>query len=353
MPRTETKEIRIGNVTIGGKNPIAIQSMTNTKTEDVKATVSQIKNLEKAGCQIIRVAVFDEKDAYAIRDIKPQIAIPMVADIHFDYRLALIAIESGIDKLRINPGNIGNIDRIRMVVQKCQEKRIPIRIGVNAGSLEKELLSRYGGPTADALVESAKRHVDILESLGFTDIVISLKASDVLKSVEAYQKASRLFPYPLHIGITEAGSIFSGTIRSSVGLGILLSQGIGDTLRVSLSSDPVDEIRVAKELLATFHLYQKPVLVSCPTCGRIQYNMLPIVNEIEAFLETLGNPDIKVAIMGCAVNGPGEASEADIGVAGGKGGAILFRKGVIIRRIPEAEIVSELKKEILDYISEK
>jgi len=349
MQRNKTKVIRVGNVEIGGNNRISIQSMTNTKTKDVEATVEQIKQLEKAGCEIIRVAVFDQEDAYAIKEIKKQISIPIVADIHFDYRLALISIDSGIDKLRINPGNIGSIERIKMVVDKCKEKNIPIRIGVNAGSLEKDILLKYGR-TSEALVESAKRHVKILEDLDFYDIAISLKSSDTLITIEAYKLASQTFDYPLHIGITEAGTKFSGTIKSSIGLGILLYLGIGDTLRVSLSADPVEEIRVAKEILSSFGLYDKPVLVSCPTCGRIQYNMLKIVDEIEEFLNDLGNTKIKVAVMGCAVNGPGESMEADIGIAGGKNGAILFKKGEIIRRIPEEDIVEELKKEIIEMI---
>ena len=351
MERKQTKVIKVGNVLIGGNNPLPIQSMTNTKTKDISATVEQIKRLEKAGCEIIRVAVFDQEDALALKKIKSQIAIPLVADIHFDYKLALMAIEAGIDKLRINPGNIGSEDRIKMVVEKCQEKQIPIRIGVNSGSLEKDLLEKYHGPTSDALVESAMRHVKILEKLDFFNIAISLKASNVATCIESYQKISQLVDYPLHIGITEAGTTFSGTIRSAIGIGILLSQGIGDTLRVSLSSDPVEEIKVAKEILSTFGLYKKPILVSCPTCGRIQYNMLKIVNEIEDFLDTLGNVQIKVAIMGCAVNGPGEAKEADIGIAGGKNGALLIKKGEIIRRIDEENIVSELKNEILKFIN--
>ena len=351
--RKQTRELKIGDIYIGGNNKIAIQSMTNTKTKDVEKTVKQILELEKVGCEIIRVAVLDEIDAYAIKEIKKQIHIPLVADIHFDYRLALIAIESGIDKLRINPGNIGSIDRVKLLVEKCKEKQIPIRIGVNAGSLEKDLLNTYHDNIPLALVESAKRHVEILESLDFYDIAISLKASNALTTVEAYRLASSTFNYPLHIGITEAGTIFSGTIRSSIGLGLLLNEGIGDTLRVSLSSDPIDEIKVAKELLLNFGLYKKPILISCPTCGRIQYNMLEIVREIEEFLDSLGNVKLKVAIMGCAVNGPGEASEADIGIAGGRNGALMFKKGKIVRRIEQPNIVNELKQEILDMINEK
>jgi len=350
MARKDTKVVQIGNIYIGGNHPIAIQSMTNTKTKDVDATVQQIIQLEKSGCEIIRVAVLNEEDARAIKEIKKQIHIPLVADIHFDYRLALIAIESGVDKLRINPGNIGDIERVKTIVAACKDKNSPIRIGVNSGSLEKDLREKYNEDIASALVESAKRHVKILEDLNFYNIVISLKASNVNTAILAYEKASEYFPYPLHIGITEAGTKFSGTIKSSIGLGILLNQGIGDTLRVSLSADSTEEIKVAKEILATFGLYKKATLISCPTCGRIQYNMLEIVDEIELFLEGLTNTNIKVAIMGCAVNGPGEAKDADIGIAGGKNGALLFKKGKIIRRIEEENIVQELKKEILEMI---
>lgn len=349
MDRKASKVVQVGDVVIGGDNPIIIQSMTNTKTKDILATIKQIKELEKVGCQLIRVAVLDIEDAQAINEIKKNINIPIVADIHFNYRLALAAIDSGVDKLRINPGNIGAVDRIEMVVKKCLTKNIPIRIGINAGSLEKDILEKYGRPTAEAMVESAQRHVQILENLGFTNIIISLKASSVHLSVKAYQLASEIFPYPLHLGITEAGTTFSGTIKSSIGLGILLNQNIGSTIRVSLSADPIEEIRVAKEILHNFNLYKKPELISCPTCGRIQYDMLKIVTEVENFLETI-NSDIKVAIMGCAVNGPGEAKEADIGIAGGRNSAILFKKGEIIKRVSEDEIVNVLKEEILKMI---
>lgn len=349
--RVEKRELRIGPVTIGKSHPIAIQSMTNTKTKDTEATVKQILELEQAGCQIVRIAVLDQEDAYAISKIKQQIHIPLVADIHFDYRLALIAIKQGIDKLRINPGNIGSIDRIKEVVAACKEKNVPIRIGINAGSLEKDILETYKHPTAEAMVESAKRHVKILEDLGFFDIALSLKASSIQLTVDAYKLAHKEFPYPLHLGITEAGSEFGGTIKSSIGLGILLHEGIGDTLRVSLSADPIQEIYVAKEILANFGLYKKPTLISCPTCGRIQYEMLEVVKEIEPFLQTLDS-NIKVAIMGCAVNGPGEAKEADIGIAGGRNGALLFKKGKIIRRLEQDEITSTLKNEILLLVNE-
>ncbi len=353
MFRTKTKKINIGNTAIGGGAPVAIQSMTTTKTKDTETTIRAIRELEKVGCEIIRVAVFDQKDAAALGEIKKNISIPLVADIHFDYRLALAAIEQGIDKLRINPGNIGGLERVRKVTEACRKKNIPIRIGINSGSLEKNLLPLYHKDPAAALIESARRNVAILESLDFADIVLSLKATDPLVTIDAYRRAARVFPYPLHLGLTEAGSLFSGTIRSSAALGILLSEGIGDTIRVSLTADAVEEIRVAKELLAAFGLYKKPTLISCPTCGRIQYDMRPIVDEIERFLDCLGNLDIKVAIMGCAVNGPGEAREADIGVAGGKDGALLFKKGEIIGRLKTVEIVPVLKEEILKLKKEK
>lgn len=350
MQRKPTKEIKIGKTAIGGNNSIAIQSMTNTRTRDLETTVAQICRLEEVGCEIVRVAVLNREDAEALKEIKKQIKIPLVADIHFDYRLALLALAAGADKLRINPGNIGDRERIKAVVDACREKRVPIRIGVNAGSLEKDILEKHGSPTAEALVESAERHVRILEELDFQEIVISLKASDVERTVRAYELASERFPYPLHIGVTEAGSLRAGTIRSSIGLGILLHKGIGDTIRVSLSADPTEEVKVAKAILADLNLYEKPLLVSCPTCGRIQFDMLPIVEEIEDYLETLGNRKLKVAIMGCAVNGPGEAAEADIGIAGGRNGALLFKKGKIIRRIEEKDITTELKKEIAAMI---
>lgn len=349
MLRNKTNEIKIGNVYIGCNNPIAIQSMTNTRTKDVEKTVKQIHELEKVGCQIIRVAVLDMDDALAIKDIKTQINIPLVADIHFDYRLALQAIESGVDKLRLNPGNIGSIDRIQKVVDKCKERKIPIRIGVNLGSLDKQILKDYGR-SAEGLLASAQKHIKILEDLDFHDIVVSLKASDVLMTVKAYELASKAFSYPLHIGITEAGTVFSGSIKSSMGLGILLNQGIGDTLRISLASDPIEEIKVAKEILSTFDLYTKPKLVACPSCGRTQYDMFPIVNEIETFLETLKDTNIKVAIMGCVVNGPGEASDADIGIAGGINEALLFKHGKVVRKVNQEDIIPVLKQEILEIV---
>ncbi len=346
--RNEVKAIKIGNVIIGGNNRIIIQSMTNTLTKDIKATVSQIKALEAAGCQLVRVAVLDMEDAKALKEIKKQITIPLVADIHFDYRLALEAIESGIDKIRINPGNIGNDERVQQVVEACITHNIPIRIGINSGSLEKHILETYGTPSPEAMVASAKYHVELLEKYNFNNIIISLKSSNVLDTVKANELASEVFQYPLHIGVTEAGTAFSGTISSSIGLGILLNQGIGSTIRVSLTADPVEEINVAKEILSNLGLYDKPKLISCPTCGRIQYDMIPIVTEIEAFLQTI-HKKITVAIMGCIVNGPGEAKEANIAIAGGKSEALLFIDGVKKKKIPQSEIVEVLKKEILNY----
>ena len=349
--RKDTRKIKVGNLTLGGENRVIIQSMTNTKTKDVAATVKQILELEKAGCEIVRVACLDMEDAKAIKDIKEQIHIPIVADIHFDYKLALEAIEAGVDKLRINPGNIGGRDRVEKVVNACKEKNIPIRIGVNAGSLEKELLEKYGGsPTAEAMVESALRHIKILEELDFHDICVSLKASNLDLCIEAYEKASEAFDYPLHIGITEAGTAFSGTIKSSIGLGVLLREGIGNTLRVSLSDDPVEEIKVAKEILKDCNLYKKSAtLVSCPTCGRTQIDLIPIAKEVEEFLQGIDSP-ITVAVMGCAVNGPGEAREADVGIAGGIKEGLLFKKGEIIKKVPQERIVEVLKDEIIAMI---
>ena len=351
--RQETRPIFVRNVQIGGQNKVVIQSMCNTKTKDVDATVEQILKLENVGCEIIRVACLDIEDAKAIKEIKKRIHIQIVADIHFDYKIALEAIESGVDKIRINPGNIGDEEKVKAVVDGCKKNNIPIRIGVNGGSLEKELLEKYGSPCSDAMVESAKRHVEILEKLDFYDIAISLKASNLDMCIEAYEKAAKEFKYPLHLGITEAGTAFSGTIKSSIGLGILLKQGIGDTLRVSLSDDPVEEIIVCKEILKNCNLFNKsPKLVSCPTCGRIQYDLIPIAKEIEKFLQGI-EADITVAIMGCGVNGPGEAREADIGIAGGVGEGLLFKKGEIVRKIKEENMVEELKQEILEMIKDK
>lgn len=351
--RIDTRKIKVGNVQIGGKDEVIIQSMTNTKTKDVNNTVKQILDLENAGCQIIRVACLDIEDAKSIKQIKQQIHIPIVADIHFDYRIALQAIESGVDKIRINPGNIGDEERIKKVVDACKEHKIPIRIGVNGGSLEKDLLDENGRPTAKAMVESAKRHVDILEKLDFYDICISLKASDLDLCIAAYEEASKTFDYPLHLGITEAGTAFSGTVKSSIGLGVLLRQGIGDTLRVSLSDNPVEEIKVAKEILKDCGLYKKsPKLVACPTCGRTQIDLIPIAKEVEKFLQTI-EADITVAVMGCAVNGPGEAKNADIGIAGGINEGLLFKKGEIIKKVKQDDIVQVLKDEIMKMVEIK
>lgn len=350
MDRKNTRAIKVGNVQIGGNNKVIIQSMCNTKTKNIEETVKQILELEKVGCEIIRVACLDLEDAKAIKEIKSKINIPIVADIHFDYKIALEAIKSGVDKIRINPGNIGNEEKVKAVVEACKEKNIPIRIGVNGGSLEKDLLEKYGKPTAKAMVESAKRHVQILENLDFYDIAISLKASNLDLCIEAYEEASKEFNYPLHLGITEAGTEFSGTVKSSIGLGILLREGIGSTIRVSLSDDPIKEIKVAKEILKDCNLYDNvPTLIACPTCGRTQIDLIPIAKEVERFLQNI-NSNITVAVMGCAVNGPGEAREADIGIAGGVKEGILFKKGKIIRKIPQEEIVEELKKEILKMI---
>ncbi|MFO7342762.1 flavodoxin-dependent (E)-4-hydroxy-3-methylbut-2-enyl-diphosphate synthase [Caldibacillus debilis] len=350
--RSKTRPVRVGNLTIGGSNTLYIQSMTTTKTHDVEATVKQIHRLEEAGCQIVRVAVPDERAANAIPEIKKRIHIPLVADIHFDYKLALKAIEGGVDKIRINPGNIGKREKVEAVVKAAKERGIPIRIGVNAGSLEKRILQKYGYPTADGMVESALDHIRILEELDFHDIIVSLKASDIRLAVEAYEKAARTFDYPLHLGITESGTLFSGTIKSAAGLGILLNKGIGNTIRISLSADPVEEVKVAKELLKIFGLASNaPTLIACPTCGRIEIDLIKIANEIEEYLQNIKAP-IKVSILGCAVNGPGEAREADIGIAGARGEGLLFRKGKIIRKVPEETMVEELKKEI-DKLAEE
>lgn len=340
-----TKIIKIGNVKIGGTYPIAIQSMTNTKTKDILATVNQINKLTAIGCQIVRVAVVDMDDALAIKEIKKQIKIPLVADIHFDYRLAIASIEAGVDKIRINPGNIGDKERIKAVVDKAKEYDIPIRIGINSGSLEKHLLEKYGGVTAEALLESMINHVKLIEEMNFSNLVLSIKATSLETTIKTNQLLKEHFNYPLHIGLTESGTVKSGTIRSSYVLGSLISLGIGDTIRVSLNGDPLNEIPVAKEILSMFNLYDKPTLICCPTCGRTSYNMVSIVNEIESYLNT-SHKKIKIAIMGCIVNGPGEAREADLGVAGGNKEAVIFKKGQIIKKIKEENIVEELKNEI-------
>lgn len=352
--RINTRKIMVGNVQIGGQNKVIVQSMCNTKTKDVESTIAQILQLEEAGCEIVRVACLDIEDAKAIKRIKEKINIPIVADIHFDYKIALEAIKAGVDKVRINPGNIGSEEKVKAVVDACKEKNIPIRIGVNGGSLERDLLEKYGGkPTAKAMVESAKRHVEILEKLEFYDICLSLKASDLDLCIEAYEEAAKTFNYPLHIGITEAGTEFSGTIKSSIGLGVLLREGIGDTLRVSLSDDPIKEIKVAKEILKNCNLYHKsPTLIACPTCGRIRIDLIPMAKEVEEFLQGI-EADITVAVMGCAVNGPGEASHADIGIAGGVEEGLLFKKGKIIKKVKQEDIVNVLKQEIIDMVNDR
>lgn len=340
------REVNIGGVKIGGNNPIAIQSMCNTDTRDVKTTVEQIHALEAAGCEIVRVAVPDMPAAQAVAEIKKQIHIPLVADIHFDYRLALECMQNGADKVRINPGNIGDEERVKQVVNMAKERGIPIRIGVNGGSLEKDLLKKYNGVTSDALVESAMRHVEILDKLNFRDVVVSIKISDVPKMISAYKKFDVISDIPLHIGVTESGTLKSGTLKSAVGIGSLLAMGIGDTMRVSLTADPVEEIYTAYDIQRVLGLREKKAeIISCPTCGRTQIDLIPIANEVEQRTRNIKTP-IKIAVMGCAVNGPGEAREADIGIAGGKGEGLIFKKGEIIKKVSEDKIVDELMAEI-------
>lgn len=347
--RCDTTKVQIGNITMGGSDEVIIQSMCNTLTKDYQATINQIHQLEKVGCQMIRCSVLDQQDAKCLKIIKDNIHIPLVADIHFDYKLALIAIESGVDKIRINPGNIGSKENVRKVTEKCKEKHIPIRIGINSGSIERDLLTKYGRVTAQAMIESASKHVDILEQLDFHDIVLSFKSSDVNLTVETYLQAANKWKYPLHLGVTEAGTKAYSLIKSSAALGELLRKNIGNTIRISISDDPIEEVKAAKKLLKCYNLIDNVAdLVSCPTCGRTQYNMLEIIKPIEDYLETV-NKNIKVAVMGCAVNGPGEAREADIGVAGGINEALLFKKGKVIRKIPQQDIVKELIEEIDKY----
>ena len=341
-----TRTVNVGDVKIGGGNPVSIQSMCNTDTRDVASTVAQIKMLEDAGCEIIRVAVPDMEAAQAIAKIKQQINIPLVADIHFDYRLALECIKNGIDKVRINPGNIGSRDKVKLVADAAKANSIPIRIGVNGGSLEKELVAKYGGATADALVDSAMGHIAILDELNFSDIVVSIKVSNVPVMLEAYRKFNKISDIPLHIGVTESGTERMGTVKSSVGIGALLSEGIGDTMRVSLTADPVKEIYLAKDILSVLGMRKDGVeFVSCPTCGRTQIDLIKIAREVEDRLKNM-DKNIKVAVMGCAVNGPGEARDADIGIAGGKGECLIFKKGVPVRKVPEQLAVGELMKDI-------
>ncbi len=347
--RDNTKVVHIGNKVIGGGNPIMIQSMTNTPTEDVEATVSQILALEAKGCDIVRCTVPNEEAAKAVKEIKKQIHIPLVADIHFDYKMAIAAMENGADKIRINPGNIGSKERIKAVVDTARERSIPIRVGVNSGSLEKELLEKYGGVTADALVESALDKVHIIEEFGYDNLVISIKSSNVMLCVDAHRKLAEKSNYPLHVGITEAGTLYGGNIKSSIGLGIILNEGIGDTIRVSLSGDPTEEIRTAKMILKTLGLRKGGIeVVSCPTCGRTKIDLIGLANQVENMVQEFPL-DIKVAVMGCAVNGPGEAREADLGIAGGVGEGLLIKKGEVIRKVPESEFVSTLREELLHW----
>ncbi len=349
MARDKTKEVRIGNRVIGAGHPILIQSMTNTKTEDVKATVYQINALAKAGCDIVRCAVPTIQAAQALSEIKKQILIPLVADIHFDYKLAIAAIENGADKIRINPGNIGGKEKVREVVCAAKDRGIPIRVGVNAGSLEKELVQKYKGVTAEGLVESALNQVSEIEGMGYDNLVISIKASDVPLCVAAHRLLVQKTDYPLHIGITEAGTIHDGTIKSSVGLGILLSEGIGDTIRVSLTGDPLEEVETAKVILRTLKLREGGVeVVSCPTCGRTEIDLIHLANEVEEMVKDMPL-SIKVAVMGCVVNGPGEAKEADIGIAGGRGEGLLIKRGEVIRKVPEQELLKALKEELENW----
>ena len=352
MERHKTREVKIGNRIIGGNHPIAIQSMTNTKTEDVAATVAQIHQLTKAGCEIIRCAVPTMEAAKALGEIKKQITIPLVADIHFDYRLAIAAMENGADKIRINPGNIGSADRVKAVVDEAKSRNIPIRVGVNSGSLEKDLVEKYHGVTAEGIVESALDKVKMIEDMGYDNLVISIKSSDVMMCVKAHKLIAEQTNHPLHVGITEAGTIISGNIKSSIGLGLILNQGIGDTIRVSLTGDPLEEIKSAKLILRTLGLRKGGIeVVSCPTCGRTRINLIELANQVEDMVADIPL-DIKVAVMGCVVNGPGEAKEADIGIAGGVGEGLIIKHGQIDRKVPENQLLSELRKELLNWNKE-
>lgn len=347
--REHTKTIQIGNVKIGGGNPVAIQSMTNTRTEDVVATVEQIRRLEAAGCEIVRCTVPTLEAAEAIREIKKQIRIPLVADIHFDYKMAIAALENGADKIRINPGNIGGGDKVKAVVEAARERNVPIRVGVNSGSLEKQLVDKYHGVTAQGLVESALDKVHMIEAIGYDNLVISIKSSDVMMCVRAHELLAEKTEYPLHVGITESGTVVSGNIKSAVGLGLILYQGIGDTIRVSLTGDPAEEIKSAKLILKTLGLRKGGIeVVSCPTCGRTKIDLIGLANQVENMVADI-DLDLKVAVMGCAVNGPGEAREADIGIAGGEGEGLLIKKGEIIRKVPENELLGVLREELLHW----
>lgn len=350
MYRNNTKTIKIGNCCIGGGNPILIQSMTNTKTEDIDATVAQILRLEEAGCDIIRSTVPTLEAAKAIGEIKKQIHIPLVADIHFDYKLAIAAIENGADKIRINPGNIGGTEKVKAVVDAAKERNIPIRIGVNSGSLEKPILQKYGKVTAEGIVESALDKVHMIEELGYDNLVISIKSSDVMMCIRAHELMAEQTKYPLHVGITESGTVYSGNIKSAVGLGVILYQGIGDTIRVSLTGDPVEEIRSAKLILQTLGLRQSGIkVVSCPTCGRTNIDLIGLANWVEQMVTKYDDLNLTVAVMGCVVNGPGEAREADLGIAGGNGEGLLIKKGEIVRKVPEEQLLSALEKELAEW----
>ncbi len=352
MLRQNTKEIRIGDVVIGGNHPVAIQSMTNTKTEDIKGTVEQIHRLEAAGCEIVRCTVPTLEAAEALREIKKNIQIPLVADIHFDYRMAIAAIENGADKIRINPGNIGGEERLRAVVDKAKEHEIPIRVGVNSGSLEKTLLEKYGAVTAEGIVESALDKVRMIEEMEYDNLVVSIKSSDVMMCVKAHELIAEQCPYPLHVGITEAGTVYSGNIKSSIGLAIILYEGIGNTIRVSLTGDPSEEIRSAKLILKTLGLRKGGIeVVSCPTCGRTQIDLIGLANQVEKMVQEFPL-DLKVAVMGCVVNGPGEAREADIGIAGGKGEGLLIKKGEVVKKVKEEELLETLRRELQNWENE-
>ncbi len=353
MDRTQTRRVQIGQVSVGGGAPVAVQSMTTTDTRDVEATVTQIQALEAAGCEIVRVAVPDQKAAAALPGIKARMRVPLVADIHFDYRLALASLEAGVDKLRLNPGNIGTADRVRTVARAARDRGVPIRVGANVGSVSKEMLRKYGEPCADALVESALDEIRILDDLDFHDIVVSVKASDVEMALDAYVKIAGLMPYPLHVGITEAGTTWAGTVKSAAGLGAILSRGIGDTIRVSLATDPVEEVKAGFEILKSLGLRQRgPTLVACPSCGRAEVDIVALAEEVERRLQAYPVP-VKVAVMGCAVNGPGEARMADLGVAAGKGMGLIFKKGKIVASLPEERLLEGLMKEVEEVVREK
>jgi len=347
--RNETKVIRVGDVYIGGEHPIVVQSMTNTKTEDVKSTVEQIHRLEEAGCQVVRCAVPNMDAAKAFKEIKSRISIPLVGDIHFDYRLAIAAIENGADKIRINPGNIGSNEKIKAVIDKAKEYDIPIRVGVNSGSLEKHILEKYGRVTAEGIVESAMDKIRLMEELDFTNLAVSVKSADVLMCIKAHELIAKVCRYPLHVGITEAGTIYSGNIKSSVGIGIILNQGIGNTIRVSLTGDPVEEVKTGIMILKTLGLREEGVeVISCPTCGRTEIDLIKLANEVETMVSHMPL-NIKVAVMGCVVNGPGEAKEADIGIAGGRGEGVLIKKGKVIKKVKEEDLLETLRHELVGW----